>query len=53
MFREVITALWCEQRRVNREYDLWAIKDGQDLIEIRLEGISDVDQKSGNFSCKK
>ena len=48
----MLTAIRCEQRRVNREYGLWAIKDGQDMIEMRLEGILDMDPKAGNFSCK-
>lgn len=45
MFREMITSIWCDQRRVNGGYGIWAIKDGQDFDRDEAEGCQRYDPK--------
>lgn len=52
MFREVIISIWCEQRRVNGECGIWAIK-GRILTEMRLESILRCVLKGWKFQLQK
>lgn len=53
MFREEITSIWCEQRRVNGGYGTWAIKDNQDFDRVEARGYLRYGPKDWEFQLQK